>query len=117
MQIISNDIHHYERRLELALTGLNQDQLVPIRNKETILSYVKFRNAEGLSVPRQVRYLFTLRKLSKLLGSQSFETATKTDLVNVITTIEGESTSYETKRTEKECIKQFYRWLKGDDEE
>ena len=74
MQIVANDIHHYARRLELALTGLRQDRLVTIRNKETILSYVKFRDAGGLSVPRQVRYLFTLRKLSKVLDGQNFET-------------------------------------------
>ena len=30
---------------------------------------------------------------------------------------EKEDTAYETKRTEKGCIKQFYRWLKADGEE
>ena len=94
MQILANDIHHYARRLELALTGLSQDLLVTIRNKETILSYVKFRYAEGVSVPRQVCYLFTLRKLSKVLDGQNFETATKIDLVNAVSTIEKEGTSY-----------------------
>jgi len=117
MQVVANDIHHYVRRLELALAGLSQDLLVSVGNKETIQSYFKFRQAEGLSIPRQVRYLFTLRKLSRLLGGQGFDTATKTDLVNAVSMIEKEKTSYETKRTEKECIKQFYRWLKGDDED
>src|SRR5438132_1618663 len=77
------------------------------------MSYIKYREAQGLSTPRQVRYVFTLRKLSTLLENNPFERATKNDLVNVISLIEREDTSHETKRTEKECIKCFYRWIKG----
>jgi hypothetical protein len=40
----------------------------------------------------------------------------KQDLINVIFLFEAEATEYDTKRTEKECIKCFYRWLKGGDE-
>ena len=117
MQISVSDIHHYARRLELALLGLNGDPSISISNKDTIRSYVKFRNAQGLSVPRQVRYIFTLGKLSRLLGKQGVQDATRADLINVISQIEKETTSHETKRTEKECIKQFYRWLKSGDSE
>jgi len=91
--------------------------LISISNKEVIQSYVKFRNAQGLSVPRQVRYIFTLGKLSRLLGNQSVQDATRADLITAISQIEKEKTSHETKRTEKECIKQFYRWLKNVDGE
>lgn len=44
---------------------------------------------------------------------QSFKEAKKKDLVDVVSSIEAEKTEYDTKRTEKECIKCFYRWLKG----
>src|SRR2546422_11367963 len=117
MQISAGDIHHYGRRLELAVLGLNDDSSISISNKDVIRSYVTFRNAQGLSVPRQVRYIFTLGKLSRLLGNQSVQNATRADLINVISQIEKQPTSHETKRTEKECIKQFYRWLKNDDSE
>jgi hypothetical protein len=109
MQISARDIHHYDRRLEHALAGLQLDTLVLVENKKTIISYIKYRDAQGLSIPRQVRYLFTLRKLSTLLKNKRFEDAVKEDLVNVVYQIEREDTSYETKRTEKECIKCFYR--------
>ena len=62
MRISANDIHHYNRRLELALARLSEDTSISNRNKEVVLSYVKFRNAQGLSIPRQVRYVFTLGK-------------------------------------------------------
>ncbi len=117
MQVSANDIHHYNRRLELALSRLKENKSVSNRSKEVILSYVDFRNAQGLSIPRQVRYIFTLGKLSRLLGSLDLQDATKSDLVNAVLQIEKDDTSSETKRTEKECVKQFYRWLRGGDEE
>ncbi len=117
MQVSASDIHHYNRRLELALYRLKENKSVSNRSKEAILSYVDFRNAQGLSIPRQVRYIFTLGKLSRLLGSRDLQDATKSDLINAVLQIEKEDTSSETKRTEKECVKQFYRWLRAGDEE
>ncbi|TMI40175.1 hypothetical protein E6H21_07125 [Candidatus Bathyarchaeota archaeon] len=117
MQVSAHDIHHYARRLELALTGLNQDQRISDTNRKVIQSYIKFREAQGLSIPRQVRYIFTIGKLSKLLRGQSLEQSARADLVSVVSQIEKERTSVETKRTEKECIKQFYRWLRGGNED
>jgi len=116
MQVSAYDIHHYERRLELAMIGLDKDQAVSSKNRTAIRSYIKFRDAQGLSVPRQVRYIFTIGKLSKLLPSQGLEGATREDLISAVSQIEKEKTSIETKRTEKECIKQFYRWLRGGDD-
>lgn len=113
MQVSAHDIHHYDRRLKHALASLQADSLISEGNKKTILSYIKLRDAQGLSIPRQVRYIFTLRKISALLENKRFEDAAKDDLINVVSQIEREVTSYETKRTEKECVKCFYRWLRG----
>jgi hypothetical protein len=60
MQVSASDIHHYERRLELALSGLDKDQTISGKNRTLIQSYVKFRDAQGLSVPRQVRYIVAI---------------------------------------------------------
>ena len=109
------DIHHYDKRLEQALVKLKAESSVLEENKKTILSYIKYRQAQGLSIPRQVCYIFTLRKLSTLLPNR-LENANKDDLVSVISQIEREDTSFEMKRTEKECIKCFYRRLKRGEE-
>lgn len=111
--ITAHDVHHYDRRLKGALAALEQDETVIPKNRETIRSYIKFRAAQGLSVPRQVRYIYSLRKLSRLLKGKTYEEAVKEDLVNVVSDIENEGTAYETKHTEKTCIKCFYRWLRG----
>jgi uncharacterized protein (DUF885 family) len=114
--ITAHDIHHYERRLEHAKAALASDDSLSKRNKELILAYIKFRNAQGLSIPRQVRYIFSLRKLARLLEGKSFKEAKKQELVEVVSSIEAETTEYDTKRTEKECIKCFYQWIRGGDD-
>ncbi len=116
MQVSAHDIHHYARRLELALKKLWDDKSLSAANRREVLEYIKFRDAQGLSIPRQVRYIFTLRKLSRLLKGKDYVVATKADLVDVVSQIEKEEVSYDTKRTDKECIKCFYRWLKGGDD-
>jgi site-specific recombinase XerD len=95
-QIVTvHDIHHYDRRLKGALAALEQHETAIPKNRETIRSYVKFRAAQGLSVPRQVRYIYSLRKLSRLLKDKSYEEAVKNDIVNVVSQIEDEDTAYE----------------------
>lgn len=111
--VTAHDIHHYDRRLKGALAALEGDDTVIPKNRETIRAYIKFRAAQGLSVPRQVRYIYSLRKLSRLLNGKAFEEAVKEDIVNVVSEIESETTAYETKHTEKTCIKCFYRWIRG----
>ena len=78
---------------------------------------MRYRDAQGLSVPRQVRYFSTLTKLSSLLKLKDFEMATKNDLIEAVSRIEAEDTKFETKRTEKVAIKCFYRWLSGGDDD
>jgi len=70
--------------LELALTGLNQDQLVPMRNKETILSYVKFRMLKDWV--SQDKCVISLRSENcrSFSAVRIFRTATKTDLVKAV---------------------------------
>lgn len=109
------DIHHYDRRLRHALESFENDKTIPKANREVIIRYVRYRGAQGLSVPRQVRYLSTLRKLSRLL-SGTFEEATKEDMIGAVDAIEHEKTSYATKETEKISIKCFFRWLRFGDE-
>src|SRR5487761_334896 len=89
------DIHHYDQRLEHALSALSSDRSISKKNRETILAYIKFRHAQGLSIPRQVRYLFSLRKLARLLDGKSFTEATREHLVNVVSSIESEDTQYD----------------------
>jgi len=47
-------------------------------------------------MPRQIRYIFVLKKFSRLLN-KDFRRATKTNLVEAISDLEKQDTAYETK--------------------
>ena len=93
------EVHHYEERLKSALAALDQDSTIIPTNKELIRSYIKYRAAQGLSIPRQTRYIYCLRKLSRFLNGKHFRDAVKEDLINVISKIEDEDTAYESSST------------------
>jgi site-specific recombinase XerD/ribosomal protein L40E len=109
------DVHHYARRRELAMLSLAKDTKVIPANAKRIVAFLEYAQAEGLSAPRQVRYVNVLKKFSRLLG-KPFVQAKKEDIVKAISKIEKEETAFDTKRSEKECIKKFYRWLRGSEE-
>ena len=114
-ELKSVDIHHYERRLQVATTHLDNDRELLPPNLKSIKAFLEYAQADGLSIPRQIRYIFVLRKLSRLLG-KPFRRATKDDMIQVVTKIGKEDTAEDTKRSEKECIKRFYKWLRNDEE-
>lgn len=95
---------------------LDKDPALLPPNRKTIKKFLEYTQAEGLSAPRQVRYTIVLRKLSKLL-KKPFRRAGKADLVRVVSNLEKDDTSPETKRSEKECIKKFYKWLRQSEDD
>ena len=111
-QQVSSDIHHYDQRLAAALANLESDRNVLDANRRKIKQFLEYIRAEGLSVPRQVRYTYLLRKLSSLLGKE-FRRTTKNDMIRVVSDLEKQNTAYDTKLSEKQCIKRFYKWLRN----
>jgi len=110
------DIHHYDQRLAVALTNLEQDKKVLESNRKKIKQFLEYIHAEGLSIPRQVRYVYVLRKVSRLLGKEFYRT-TKTDMVTLVSELEKQNTAYDTKLSEKQCIKRFYKWLRDTEDD
>lgn len=115
-QQLAPDIHHYDQRLTAALSNLENDKQVLDANRKKIKQFLEYIRAEGLSTPRQVRYTYVLRKLSSLLGRE-FRRATKTDMIRVISDLEKQDTAYDTKLSEKQCIKRFYKWLRNTEDD
>ena len=76
-------IYNYERRLHLVLDGPNgitQSEAISPENKEKLLEYSTYLKASGKSLPRQIKLIMTMKKLSVLLGSTSFRDATRRDM-------------------------------------
>jgi integrase/recombinase XerD len=114
-QLVS-DIHHYDRRLTAAISILDGDKEVLEKNRKKIKEFLEYIRAEGLSTPRQVRYVYVLRKISRLLGKE-FRRTTRTDMVTVVSELEKQDTAYDTKLSEKQCIKRFYKWLRNTEDD
>jgi site-specific recombinase XerD len=114
-QLVS-DIHHYDRRLTAALSILDGDKEVLESNRKKIEQFLEYIRAEGLSVPRQVRYVYVLRKVSRLLGKEFYRT-TKTDMITLVSELEKQDTAYDTKLSEKQCIKRFYKWFRNTEDD
>ena len=102
----ANKIYNYERTLARELSKIKKDPF----NAEILLKYYRSRVAEGLSLARIVKYLSTLRLISKSL-SKRFEEATKDDIVNFIARIEERMISQWTKQDYNVILKLFYKWL------
>ncbi|MGA8905262.1 MAG: site-specific integrase [Candidatus Bathyarchaeia archaeon] len=112
----ASHIHHYDQRFTAALSNLENDKKVLDANRKKIKQFLEYIRAEGLSTPRQVRYTYVLRKLSSLLGRE-FRRTTKTDMIRVISDLEKQDTAYDTKLSEKQCIKRFYKWLRNTEDD
>jgi len=114
-QLVS-DIHHYDRRLTGALSILDGDKRILEKNRKKIRQFLEYIRAEGLSIPRQVRYVYVLWKISNLLGKEFYRT-TKADMIALVSELERQNTAYDTKLSEKQCVKRFYKWLRNTEDE
>ncbi|MEK6921502.1 MAG: tyrosine-type recombinase/integrase [Nanoarchaeota archaeon] len=105
-------IHNYEKKYQSALQKVHEAAITP-KNKELILRFVNDLMLEGISNPRQVRYLSTIKLLAELL-QKDFDTATKEDIKQIVGMI-LQRTDYSpwTKHTYKVMLRRFYKWLEG----
>jgi site-specific recombinase XerD len=97
-----------KRYVELELEKIGKDPY----NAEIILKYYQARLADGISLARMHKCLWTVRRISKMLG-KSFDGATKDDFVRLIAELEQSSFSDWTKMDFKVILKHFWRWFKN----
>ncbi len=84
-------------------------------NKEYILKFIDRISAEGLSKARQIKYIYNLKTISKLLD-KDFNKATKSDIEKLCSKINNSDYTAWTKHDFLAEIKRFYRWLKQTEE-
>lgn len=86
-------------------------------NKEDILNFLKYLLAKGISQGRIIKCAYTLKPIAEMLN-KPFRDATKDDIIEVVSKLENnEKYKERTKVDFKKILKQFYKWLKGNDEE
>jgi site-specific recombinase XerD len=85
-------------------------------NQIQIIKFYRYLVAEKKSPSRIIKYLYALRAINDFL-KKPFEDATKDDMVEVVAQIEEKMSDNWSKRDYKECMKFFYRWLRGMEKE
>ena len=106
------DIYNYAHLLDRAVMAVSNP--VSTRNTETILEFEKYCFAEGLSKPRVIKYMRTLKMIAEFL-EKNFDEATRKDIETVLYKVETSEYSPWTKRDYKVTLKKFYQWLRGCD--
>ncbi|MFH1770117.1 MAG: tyrosine-type recombinase/integrase [archaeon] len=100
---------------EAELKRINQADISQ-KNKEIIKKYLDHMLAKNVTIGRAIKLGMELRKLANWFG-KDFEDIDKIDVERVVRQINLNSNYKEwTKSDYKKCIKQFFKWLKGDDD-
>ena len=83
MRNMDDKIYKYQRRLEVAEKNLKKAQMLEV-NRKGIERYVRFRRVNGLSIQRQCKYVYTMKKLGGLANQKPFEELTKEDMICIL---------------------------------
>jgi integrase/recombinase XerD len=84
------------------------------RNRNHILNFIEYLDAEGLTLVRQTKYCYTLGTLSKLIN-KDFSKITKDDVVKLINKINEKDYTEWTKRDFKIVLKRLIKFIKEQD--
>ncbi|GAG84864.1 unnamed protein product, partial [marine sediment metagenome] len=107
-------IYNINKKMETALRSLNNSD-IPKKNKDNIKGFVNFLSSKGVTVGRQYKYVYPLKRISKWLG-KDFTKATKQDIQRICSNINSNPEySAWTKMDYMVVIKKFYRWLYNKD--
>jgi site-specific recombinase XerD/ribosomal protein L40E len=101
--------YNHEKALKAAKKHVNDLDTLLV-NKKLILSFVEFISAEGLTKVRQIKYLYTLGRISQMMN-KDFSQTNKEDIVKLCSEINNSDFAEWTKHNYMVVTKRFYKWL------
>jgi site-specific recombinase XerD len=102
-------IHKLGDRLIYVVNGIKTAKYCNEINKDILLKFHNQLFAEGLSIPRVVKYLTLLCQIDKKIN-KDFTKVDKQDIVDYLTWLETSHYSEYTKKDFKVTLKKFYKW-------
>ena len=106
------DIHGRVRRLENAFRAIRESGFILPENRELILGFLEFLEAEGLSAARREAYARRLKVIGEYFP-KPFREACREDVVALMRKIEARGVSAETVKFYKVVLRRFFKWLRG----
>ncbi len=110
------DIHGYQNKMANVDTYIGK---LSSPNKELVLSFKNFLFTRNLSIPRILRYMQALKRLSDMIGecipikNKAFDKLTKQDIQFLVGYIQQQPYSPHTKHGFKVMLKKFICWIKN----
>ena len=106
------DIHHTDEKIEKGIERFKSDSTITQRNKDLIIEFLDYLYAKNLSHLRVMKYLYTLKKVSKIFN-KDFDKITKKDVILFYKDINTNQDLQEwTKHDYKVLTRKFYQWIK-----
>lgn len=103
-------VHNYDKRLKWLLNGIQSNKRCSKVNSQYLIDFHNYLFAEGLSIPRVVKYLRLLSKIDEQIN-KDFKLVGKQDIINYLTWLETSKYSELTKKDFKIGLKKFYKWM------
>lgn len=98
---------------ERALPLVRENKQIAETNRQHILRCVEDCRANNLSLPRRVKYLYTLPTLARRL-QKGFEEATVEDIKRLVGQLNDDPKYSDWSKSDfRVALKRFYRWLRG----
>lgn len=105
------DIHDYEKRFDSAKKNLAKASISET-NRNLILKFDRVCSLEGLTTPRRIKIMETLKNLAAKYVMKDFDMVTKDEIKNAVLKLDDKKDySPWTKQSYKAIMKKFYKWL------
>ncbi len=109
------DIYNYEKKYQ-RIKDTVHESTISDSSKHLIFNFEKACFIEGLSKPRRMKLMGSLRLIAENYLKKDFDKATEKDLKDAVYKIEQrEDFSVWTKQSYRAIIKKFYKWLEYGD--
>src|SRR3989338_7703316 len=105
-------IHNYEQRFKRTLIRISEARDISEENRKIAIKFKDYLLSEGIGLAKIERYLGDILKFNRLLG-MPFEKAGKEDIRRVVSAVNQEIWSEETKRCFKIMIRKLYCFIRG----
>ncbi|MBI5554054.1 MAG: hypothetical protein HY917_04935 [Candidatus Diapherotrites archaeon] len=106
-------LHDYDHILQRELRLLDELKTSP-RNKELILDYYNHKLSMGISLPRLIRILGSLRFTAKSIG-KNFDQLDRKDYEKFVNSLRLQQYAADSIETFTSVDKNFHKWLNGGD--
>jgi len=107
------DIHGVEKNLKAMIEKLKKDKQICKANKDSIFDYLEYCRARDLKTSTIRKDLYAIRFVARRLKNKTFKDAKEKDFVRIISIVNEQKWSYETKRNHRVVLKKFTKWAYG----